>query len=510
MRLRVLFVASECSPLMKTGGLGDAVAGLARALRRTGHDLRVLMPAYADTLAGLEASPEVAQYRPPPGLAGTRLLGTCLPPGEVPVWLFDMPGFSDRPGNPYSDDSSGSAAGIHLRFGALCRAAVAIAGGGALPGWRADLIHCHDWHTGLVPVYALLERVAAATVFTVHNLGYQGLFPFAALEQLQLPPWLWHYRALEYHGDLSFIKGGLCFADYLTTVSPGYAREILTPAYGEGLDGVLRERQGALAGILNGLDTAIWDPRRDPCLSARYSPARIAGKRRCREALCDEMGLEGRGQPVVAVIGRLAHQKGTDLLIEALPVLMTKPLRLVVLGSGEPEYEKILKEAQAHWPGRLAVHIGHDEALAHRMIAAADMVLMPSRFEPCGLVQMQALRYGTVPVVRRSGGLADTVIDATAENLDGGTATGLCFDEPSARAIIGALHRALALYRDRKTWRALRRRGMEQNFRWDDSAESYDRLYRQVLSERGAISSGPLSPPSGPDDARTSPIDTLP
>jgi len=492
MTMRILFVAAELSPLMKTGGLGDAVAGLAAALHRRGHDVRVLMPAYADTLADTlvdtlartEAVTEVAGYRPPPSMENSRLLTTRLGPEALPVWLLDTPGFADRPGNPYTDDDGTPSADNHLRFGRLCRAAVAIAGGRALPGWQAELIHCHDWHTGLVPVYAMLERVPTTTVFTVHNLAFHGRFPFAALQQLGLPPWLWHYSALEYHGDLSFIKGGLCFADHLTTVSPGYAEEILTPDYGEGLDAVLRERRTQLTGILNGLDTHIWDPERDPCLDHHYSSTRMAGKARCRQSLIREFGLKESSRPLLVVVGRLTPQKGTDLLIEALPALMEEPLDVIVLGSGDRVYEQSLREASATWQGRLAVHIGHDEALAHRMIAGADMVLMPSRFEPCGLVQMQALRYGTVPVVRRTGGLADTVVDATTGNLEDGIATGFCFDQASANGLVEAMRRALQLYGDAQAWKTLQRRGMKQEFSWAKSAERYESLYQRPHSAR--------------------------
>lgn len=485
--MRILFVASEFSPLMKTGGLGDAVAGLAAALLRRGHDVRVLMPAYGDILARAETMDSVPDYRPPPALSTSRLLATRAGPDEVTVWLFDMPGFGDRMGNPYIEDNGEPPADDHLRFGGLCRAAVAIADGSALTGWRADLIHCHDWHTGLVPVYALLGRVPAATIFTIHNLGYQGRFPFSALHQLGLPSWLWHYSALEFHGDLSFIKGGLCFADQLTTVSPGYAREILTSEYGEGLDGVLRERRDRLTGTLNGLDTTIWDPERDPYLDSHYCKAQLAGKGRCRQALSREFGLADDETALVVMVGRLTTQKGVDLLLEALPSLIAEPLRLLVLGSGELKYERELHETALSWPGRMAVYIGYNEALAHRFIAGADIVLMPSQFEPCGLVQLQALRYGTVPVVHRTGGLADTVIDATSDNIETGLATGFCFEEAAPEALVASVRRALDLYRDSEVWNALQRRGMAQDFSWTNSAESYERLYQTLLIEKSTL-----------------------
>lgn len=486
MKQRILLVASELQPLMKTGGLADAVAGLATALHQRGHDLHVLMPAYADTLARLHSVAEVAGSGSSPGLGNARLLETRLSPGGVPVWLLDAPGFSDRPGNPYTDAGGQPASDNHLRFGRLCRVAALLAGGRVVPGWRADVIHSHDWHAGLVPVYAMLERIDAAIVFTIHNLAYHGLFPFAALETLGLPPWLWHYRALEYRGELSFIKGGLYFADRLATVSEGYAKEILTREYGEGLEGLLRERRPVLRGIVNGLDTQAWDPRTDVHISANYSPESPDNKRRCREALREEMALDGEpGVPVIALLGRLTGQKGIDLLVEALPELMKAPLQLLVLGSGEHAYERQLRKAADHWPGRMAVRIGYDEALAHRMIAGADMVLMPSRFEPCGLVQLQALRYGTVPVVRHTGGLGDTVIDADRTSLKADTATGVCFRETSSEALIEAVLRAVELYRDGTSWHAMMRRGMVQAFSWDASAVAYERVYVEILAERG-------------------------
>ncbi len=485
MMHRILFVASEVQPLMKTGGLADAVAGLATALHRRGHDVRILMPGYADTLARTRECQAVPGYRPPEGLEHTRLLASRLPGSALPVWLLDAPGFSNRPGDPYNDRQGRARPDNHARFGALCHTAAAIGAGTAVPDWRADIVHCHDWHTGLVPVYAMLQRLPASIVFTIHNLGYDGRYPERVLEPLRLPAWLWHPEALEYYGSLSFIKGGLNFADRLTTVSPTYAREILTPDHGEGLEGILGERANRLCGILNGLDRETWDPQSDPHLAYHYSRSAPGNKRHLRTALRKEFSLGNhRDIPLVAVVGRLAHQKGIDLLLRALPDLMKMPVRLLILGSGEPEFERQLTSAARRWAGRMQVHIGYEEALAHRLLAGSDMLLMPSRFEPCGLVQLQALRYGTIPVVRHTGGLADTVVDATQESLRSGSATGITFPGTSAESLLEAMQRALELFGHKTLWHALVRNAMAQDFSWDSSARAYETLYQETLLER--------------------------
>lgn len=477
-------VAAEASPLVKTGGLADAVAGLAGALAGLGHDVRLLIPAYRRIPdAGWRLEPEAALA--PAALAGSGLLRTELPPSGVCTWLVDHPAFGERAGNPYVDTSGRDYADNDVRFDRLSRVASLLAGGRAGLDWRPDVVHAHDWHAGLTPVRMLLERVAVPIVFTVHNLAYQGLFPEASLERLALPRWLWHPDALEYYGRLSFMKGGLNFADRLSTVSPTFAREMLTATYGEGLEGVIRRREADLKGILNGLDQAEWNPETDPHIAVNYSRRDLGGKRADRAAVRRRVGLPERADRLlVAMVGRLAAQKGVDLVLSALPRLLEMPLQIAVLGSGERVYEEALNRAAAEQRERLSVTVGYDEALAHQLEAGADLLLMPSRYEPCGLAQMQSMRYGTVPVVRGCGGLLDTVVDADAGALAQGTATGFVFGPATAPALVDAVRRAVALQRERPQWEALMRAGMRCDFSWRRSAEEYLALYREALAGR--------------------------
>ncbi|HYW02334.1 MAG TPA: glycogen synthase GlgA [Gammaproteobacteria bacterium] len=485
--MRILFVTSEAEPLMKTGGLADVSAHLPAALAGLGHDVRILMPAYADTLDRAPAARPVPRYRPPVDLPETALQRCRMPGSGVPVHLLDGPGFADRRGNPYHDAEGTDYPDNAARFNALSRVAAAIADDAAGLRWRPHVVHCNDWQTGLTPVWMMLHRVPAAILFTVHNLQYQGLFPSETLAALGLPAWLWHYRALEFRGLFSFIKGGLVFAERLSTVSPGYAREIRTAAHGEGLQGLLDDRGEALTGILNGIDTETWNPQTDPCLARTYGPDHLDDKRANRQALQQETGLDSAADCALAgMVTRLVPQKGIDLLVAALPRLMEQPLQLVLLGSGMPALERDLRAVAARYPGRIALRLGYDDGLAHRIEAGADMFLMPSRFEPCGLNQMYSLRYGTVPVVRRTGGLADSVTDATPEALREDRATGIVFDEPSPEALVEAVARAIGLYRNRDLWHRIMRAGMEKDFSWTRSAAAYADLYADAIASRKA------------------------
>ena len=483
--LRILFVSSEVHPFIKTGGLADVSASLPHALAELGHDVRILIPGYADALtrAG-DAEPETGWTSPVAG-DPTRLLRTRLPESEVPVWLLEAAGFSDRPGNPYLGSDGHAHPDNAERFDLLARTATAIAGDSGGLDWQPDVVHCNDWQTGLVPVRMLQYRIPAATVFTVHNLAYQGLFPHAAFEALGLPAWMWAMDALEFHGHLSFMKGGAVFADRLTTVSPTYAEEIQTPAHGWGLEGLFARRAGDLAGILNGIDRRYWDPRRDPYLDAHFDAQDMGGKAANKQRLQAELGLPTTGDaPLAVVITRLADQKGIDLIVNALPDLLATGMQLAVLGSGDRSYERTLTTMEKRHPQQLAVRIGFDEALAHRMEAGGDLFLMPSRFEPCGLNQLYSLAYGTVPVVRAVGGLVDSVVDATPEAIEAGHATGISYAGDTPAALVAAVQRALDLFARPEAWRRIQRTAMQQDFSWERSAARYGEVYQAALADR--------------------------
>jgi starch synthase len=479
---KILFVSSEAHPLMKTGGLGDVCAGLPRALHALGEDVRLLLPGYHDSLRHAGRLKPVAQLILPPLASPVTLLESLLPGTRVKVWLIDFPPAYDRPGNPYLNVHGHPWHDNAARFALLARVAVEIARDKAGLAWHPDIVHAHDWQAGLVPALLAEDAARPATIFTIHNLAYQGLFSYETFLSLNLPTSLWSLHALEFHGQMSFIKGGITFADRITTVSPTYAREIQTPEYGCGLDGLLRHHSGHLSGILNGIDAQAWNPARDPQLASRYSMHRLAHKRPNKTVLQQEFNLTvDTDVAVFGMVSRFVEQKGVDLLIEALPSLMALPIQIVILGSGEAQYEQELRAQAKRYPERLAVLAGYDEAVAHRIQAGADCFLMPSRFEPCGLTQLYSLRYGTVPIVRRAGGLADTVVDASTENIAADTATGIVFEDASADALTGAVKRALSLYAEQRTWKQIQLTGMRQDFSWRHSAVEYLRLYDETI-----------------------------
>ncbi|MFZ5658159.1 MAG: glycogen synthase GlgA [Pseudomonadota bacterium] len=468
--LRVLYVATECAPLLKVGGLADVAAALPPALAQLGVDVRVLLPRVRDMPRGRV----IARF---PAGVGLHQIETGT---GAPLWLLDTPRlrrrsgiYTGRDGRPYDDDAE--------CFAGLCRMATAIAADACGLDWRPDIVHCNEWQTALAPLLSMLARAPAASVLTIHNLAHQGLFALETGQQLGLPHWALQPAAAEYWGQLSFLKTGLVFADRLTTVSPGYAAEILTPQFGAGLDGVLRERARALTGILNGLDNTSWDPEHDPLVQAHFSARHPSGKRAAKRALVDALGW-GAGDdddaPLAAVVSRLAPQKGIDLVLEALPDLLALGMRLVVLGSGDPLLETRWGMAASHHPDRVAVRLGFDETLAHRIFAGSDLFLMPSRFEPCGLTQMCAMRYGAIPVVNPVGGLADTVIDAGPA---GRSANGFRMASADAAGLVEACRRAVALHANPDHWQALIRQAMCSRFDWSDSARRYLEVYRSAL-----------------------------
>jgi starch synthase len=474
---KVLFVTSEAHPLAKTGGLGDVCGSLPPALQALGADMRLLLPAYPQAKRAAGALRAVAQIPLAFSDVPATLLEGVLPGSNVVLWLVDHPPAFAREGDPYLDASGAPWPDNAQRFAVLCAAAVALAAASVIE-WRPDIVHCHDWQTGLVPALLSLRDTRPATIFTIHNLAYQGLFPADTFTLLRLPPSLWSLQGLEFYGQLSFIKGGIAAADQLTTVSPTYAREIQTSAFGAGLDGLLRQRADRLSGILNGVDTDTWNPATDAYLPQPYSAATLARKKANKLALQEQMQLPpDAARPLIGMIGRLVDQKGFDLVLDAWPQLARQGAQLVVLGSGDSALEKAWRDMQRTYPKQLAARISYDEALAHHIEGGADMFLMPSRFEPCGLNQMYSLRYGTVPIVRRVGGLADTVVDASTQALAAGTATGFVFDGATPDALTAAVVRALALYADEPRWRALALNGMGQDFSWNKSAQEYFALY---------------------------------
>jgi len=485
---KLLFVTPEAHPLIKTGGLGDVSGSLPVALAAAGLDVRMLVPGYADAQRAAQALTPVGKISVPGLGTAIPLLEGTLPGTDLPVWLIDYPPAFGRAGHPYLDAHGQPWYDNAARFALLANVAVELAQGRAGLRWQPDIVHCNDWQTGLVPALLSLESRRPTTVFTIHNLAYQGTFDAAMFGALGLPPALWSMHGLEFYGELSFIKGGLAYADRLTTVSPTYAREIQTPEFGYGLDGLLRARSDRLHGILNGIDTDEWNPARDPILVKRYSAQRYGDKRANKLALQEAAGLPADpAVPLLGMVGRLVHQKGVDLVLDAWPALAAQPLQMVVLGSGERAYETGLREAAAQSPDKLAVNIGYDEALAHRIEAGADIFLMPSRFEPCGLNQMYSLRYGTVPIVRRVGGLVDTVVDAQPAALRTGHATGVMFDAATPAALMQAAGRALALYRNPRVWKKMALTGMRQDFSWKRSAREYVKLY--ALARTAALPS---------------------
>jgi starch synthase len=476
--MRVLYVTSEVFPFAKTGGLADVSASLPSALKEYGVDVRVLVPGYRQAIARAANATLVHQADDPLGNGQFRVLETYLPNSDVPVWLVDAPQYYGREGGLYQSQFGEDWPDNALRFALLNHVAAVIAKEPA-HRWRPDLIHCNDWHAGLLPLLlASGGRPRPATLFTVHNLAYQGLFSADELGKLALPSAA--FGIMEFYGRISFLKAGIQAADALTTVSPTYAREIRTPEYGCGLDGLLRERSSQLTGILNGVDYQIWDPASDQYLPCNYSARAIAPKADCKRSIQSELGLEPQpGMPLLAFLSRLVHQKMPDVVLDVLPAFVEQGAQFVSVAEGDNGYQAAFRELAARYPGQVAVE-GYQECLAHRVLAGADMVLHPSRFEPCGLVPIYGMRYGTAPLVRNSGGMADTVIDATPEAIRQGTATGFSFEEPSATALANCIARAIALYRQPIAWRRLQASGMRQDFSWRRSAKTYADLYHKL------------------------------
>ena len=479
---KILFATSEAFPLIKTGGLADVSGSLPIALDGLGHDVRIVMPAYADVLASLGDLPS-KRINQAGGMV--EIFETMLPGTSVPVWLVSHAGAFDRSGNPYLADNGKSWPDNAERFALLCRVGVEIAMNRMGFGWKPEIVHCNDWQTGLIPALLEDEKDRPATVYTIHNLAYQGLFPRELFQKLGLPQRFWSYNALEFYDQLCFIKGGLVYADRINTVSPNYAVEIQGKEFGCGMEGLLKERKDRLSGIINGIDEDAWNPANDPLIPNAFDLSDLSGKEENKSALQKRFNLSVQADvAVVAMVGRTVQQKGIDLIIEAMPKLMELPLQLVILGNGEKKYEQTLKHWQTLYPDRIALKVGYDEPLAHLIEAGSDLFLMPSRFEPCGLNQRYSQRYGTVPIVRCVGGLADTVEDASPTNLELGKASGVVFHETSSAALLAAILRALDLFRQKPQWRKIQKAGMQKDFSWKQSARKYLDLYNLALQDR--------------------------
>lgn len=485
--LRVLVASSEAHPLIKTGGLADVAASLPVALRELGQDARLILPAYPRAARQLREPKPVCEVKVPGCRTTVRILEGSLPDQDLPVYLVDAPEHFGREGSPYSDLSGRDWGDNAERFLLFCRVVAQIAQGLPAVGWRPDVLHANDWQTGLAP--ALLHEVPErpATVFTIHNLAYQGLFDRATFDRIGLPPALWHLGGIEFHQRMSFIKGGIVFSDRVNTVSPTYADEVRTARFGYGLEGLLRQVGSRFSGILNGIDYRDWDPSCDSHILQTYGGANFGLKTENKLDVQRAFGLtRNEGAFLLGYVGRLVEQKGVDLILNALNGLLQDPdIQFVVQASGERHLEQALQALATERPRQVGVAFGYDETRAHRIEAGCDAFLMPSRFEPCGLNQLYSLRYGTPPIVHRTGGLADTVVHATAEALADGTATGFLFDAPSVESLVSAIQQALALYRgDPEGWRGLAATGMARDFSWEASASSYVRLYEEALADR--------------------------
>ncbi len=493
--LKILIVSSEAVPFAKTGGLADVVGALSLEFATLGHEVYLVIPRYPFTSLREYASEEFDRFAVPttmgpidtvvervtrPVLLDRQVTGSLTVLTIRCDRFFDRAGLYQERGQDYPDNLE--------RFSYFCRAAMELLNILASRNtWKPAVVHLHDWQTALCAVYlktlysSHMNLLDVRCVLTMHNIGYQGLFPGAEYWKIGLPPVLFSMSSLEYYGSINLLKGGIIFADFLTTVSPTYSAEIQTGEYGFGLEGVLSARSEVLSGIVNGIDTEIWNPRTDPFLESHYSAANLQGKKQCKLQLQQEMGFEQTNTFLIGVIARLTSQKGLDLLLQIESELMEMDIQLIVLGTGEPTYVEHFRTLSQKYPKRVAFRDAFDEPLAHRIEAGADLLLMPSRYEPCGLSQLYSLRYGTVPLVRKTGGLADTVVPCTPRNLKEKRTTGFMFTEPSPDALLSVLMLASAMYRKRSIWHAIMRSGMKVDNSWNRSAIAYINLFKRVL-----------------------------
>lgn len=491
--LRLVVAASEANPYAKTGGLADVTGALPQELAKLGHEVILLLPKYRSVdICGRPFQPLTRiPVQTPQGMIDASIEESVIQvtgnPAGVRVWAirfdpyFDRTGLYQERGGDYADNLD--------RFVFFSRAIVeTLVYLFRERNWKANILHLHDWQTALCSVYLKsvdqkrTELDGVKTVLTIHNLGYQGLFPGREFSKTGLPSSLFTLNGLEFYGSVNLLKGGILFSDYLTTVSPTYSREILTRDGGFGLDGALRTREDQMQGVLNGIDVDLWNPQTDPYLPVNYSANDLAGKLLCKRALQREFNLRETTAPLLAVIGRMTSQKGFDLLESVMPDLMSLDVQLVVLGTGEPAHEKTFKSLQERYRDRMGLQVGFDEGLAHRIEGGADMLLMPSRYEPCGLSQLYSLRYGTVPIVRATGGLVDTVVPVAAPADRDNRATGFHIEDHSPSALLKSIRYAVEIYKDRSLWNRLVEEGMKTDFSWGRSAKRYEELFLKVAS----------------------------
>lgn len=486
--MRVLFVSSEVFPLIKTGGLADVAGALPLALARLKADVRILMPGYPAAIEAATHRRVVADLGNHLGSGPARLIEGRLGDSNVPLLLIDCPQLYARPGNPYLGPDGKDWPDNALRFGLLGLTAARLCADDSLLNWRPDILHGHDWQAGLAPAYLAAWSVPRpATVFTIHNIAYQGIFPPAALDALELPQAFFGLDGLEYYGNVSFLKSGCWFSDKITTVSPTYARQIQTAEQGCGLEGLLSGRAADLEGILNGTDDGIWNPATDPYLAHNFKPGDMKGKAKNKAALQRELGLPMQpDRLLMAVISRLNDHKGMDLVIETLPdLLMTQHCQFVGLGSGDNLFEEGFRQLADRHSHHMALHLGYSEPLAHRIMAGADVFLMPSRMEPCGLTQMYALKYGTIPIVGATGGLVDTVTDIAKPATSTTAGRGFVLDETTNAGLAAGVKRALALFaKDKVEWNGIASANAKLDFSWKQSAKRYLDLYKSLLRKR--------------------------
>ncbi len=478
-RMRVLLAASEVYPLIKTGGLADVIGALPAALANEDVEARVLVPGYPAVLEALKNADQALHWDALYGRPA-RVLASSI--GGLDLFVLDAPHLFARPGSPYLAPDGKDWPDNAIRFAALGRTAADI-GLGVIPAFAPEVVHTHDWHAGLAHAFMHYSgRPRPGTVITIHNLAFQGLFPRGMLSAIGLPPESFKFDGVEYYGAIGVLKAGLQLADRITTVSPTYAVEIQQPDEGRGLDGLLRARSAVLSGILNGIDVSVWNPETDMRIASRYSAREMAPRADNKKALQKRLGLSlAPDSFLLGVVSRMSGQKGLDLLLENLPLILRQGMQLAVLGSGDSELEAGYRAAARSHRQQVGVSVGYDEDLAHLIQAGADALLVPSRFEPCGLTQMCALRYGAIPIVSRVGGLADTVVDANEMAVAAEVATGLQFGPVTVDKLAGALRRAAALYRDKSVWRRMQQNGMSAEVSWRNPARQYAALYREVV-----------------------------